>query len=93
MSIIKQKIIPTIRQMKDLESALKTDYEYLVLMNIHVGLAKSIVSHAKREGKKILLHADLIDGLKADEYGAEYIIQEIKPAGIISTRNNVHFIL
>ncbi|MDB4868863.1 MAG: glycerol-3-phosphate responsive antiterminator GlpP [Cohnella sp.] len=64
-------------------------HEYVILMNVHVAMAQSIVSQASKHRKKILLHADLIDGLKSDEYAAEFIAQEIKPAGIISTRNNV----
>ncbi|MCI4171137.1 glycerol-3-phosphate responsive antiterminator, partial [Bacillus spizizenii] len=32
---------------------------------------------------------DLIQGIKHDEYGAEFICQDNKPAGIISTRSNV----
>ncbi|WP_276356658.1 glycerol-3-phosphate responsive antiterminator [Cohnella caldifontis] len=89
MKRFEQKIIPAIRQLKDLEAAFRTDHEYVVLMNVHVAMARSIVSQAEKNGKKILLHADLIDGLKSDEYGAEFLAQEVRPAGIISTRNNV----
>jgi len=39
--------------------------------------------------KKIIIHADLIKGLRADEAGAQFLAQVIKPAGIISTHSNV----
>ncbi len=39
--------------------------------------------------KKIFLHVDLIQGLKSDEYATEYLSQEIKPFGLISTKVNV----
>lgn len=84
-----QKIIPAVRHMKDLEAAFRANCEYIILMNVHVAMAKSIVSQASQHGKKILLHADLIDGLKSDEYATEFLAQEVRPAGIISTRNNV----
>jgi glycerol uptake operon antiterminator len=84
-----QKVIPAIRHLKDLEAAFRTEQEYVVLMNVHVAMARSLVSQAAVHGKKILLHADLIDGLKSDEHAAEFLAQEIKPSGIISTRNNV----
>jgi glycerol uptake operon antiterminator len=84
-----QKVIPAIRHLKDLESAFRTVHDYLILMNVHIAMAKSIVTQAAQHRKKILLHADLIDGLKSDEYAAEFLAQEIRPAGIISTRNNV----
>ena len=37
----------------------------------------------------MLLHADLIDGLKNDEYAADFLCQSIRPAGLISTRAGV----
>lgn len=37
----------------------------------------------------MLLHADLIDGLKNDEYAAEYLCQHVRPSGLISTRASV----
>lgn len=37
----------------------------------------------------MLLHADLIQGLKNDEYAAQYLCQEIRPFGLISTRSSV----
>lgn len=37
----------------------------------------------------MFVHVDLIQGIKHDEYGAEFICQEMKPAGILSTRSSV----
>lgn len=84
-----QRIIPAVRQLKDLEAAFRASQEFIVLMNVHVAMARSIVAQAAQHGKKILLHADLIDGLKSDEHATEFLAQEVRPAGIISTRNNV----
>lgn len=84
-----QQVIPAIRNLRDVEAALRTTKPYLVVMNVHIALARSVVAQAEQHGKKILLHADLIDGLKSDEPAAEFLAQEVRPAGIISTRNNV----
>lgn len=86
---MEQQIVPAVRQLRDLEAAFRTAQEYIVLMNVHVAMARALVSQAAQNGKKVLLHADLIDGLKSDEHGAEFLAQEVRPAGIISTRNNV----
>jgi glycerol uptake operon antiterminator len=86
---IRQHIIPAIRNMKDFDVLLKSEYEYLVLLNVHLAQVHSIVQKAREHNKKMLIHADLIDGLMSDEYATEYLAQEIKPAGIISTRNGV----
>lgn len=84
-----QDILPAVRKIKDLEHLLSESFEYIVLLDSHVGHLKSLVDLAKSHNKKILLHADLIGGLKNDEHAAEFLCQNIKPAGLISTRANV----
>lgn len=68
---------------------MELPYEYVVLLDSHVGQIKAIVDFITSHGKKVLLHADLIEGLKNDEYAAEYLCQAIRPAGLISTRAGV----
>lgn len=82
-------IIPAIRRMKDFEKALESDYEYIVLLETRLSRLKSLVYYSKRAGKKALIHVDLIQGLKADEYGMEFLVREIEPHGILSTRGNI----
>lgn len=89
MGIQDRKILPAARKMKDFEKLLSSTYEYIVLLDCHIRLLKDIVQQAKRHGKKMLLHADLIHGLKNDEYAAEFLCQTIQPAGLISTHSNV----
>jgi glycerol uptake operon antiterminator len=83
------KILPAVRSMKDFEKLLEMPYEYIVLLDSHVANLQNIVQIAKKRGKKMLLHADLIQGLKNDDYAAEFLCQVIRPAGLISTRSNV----
>jgi len=82
-------VLPAIRKLKNFEKALETDSEFIVFLETRIGQLKSLVAHAKRENKKALVHVDLIQGLKSDEYGMEYLIHEIKPDGVLSTRGNV----
>ncbi|MEK8128079.1 glycerol-3-phosphate responsive antiterminator [Paenibacillus filicis] len=84
-----QQILPAARRMKDLEKLMKLSYEYLVILDIHISQVQPAVGLAKAQGKKALLHADLIEGLKNDEYAAEFLCQVVKPAGLISTRSGV----
>jgi glycerol uptake operon antiterminator len=86
---VRQKIWPAIRNLKDFDDLLESDIERLVLLNVHIAQLKSIVKRAKDHKKKIFIHVDLIDGLKSDEYATEFLAQEIRPDGIITTRNNV----
>lgn len=89
MDFHNQKILPAIRNMKQFEVFLTNDYRYGVLLDVHLGHLKGIVKAAERNNKKLFVHVDLIQGIKHDEYGAEFICQEIKPAGILSTRTSV----
>ncbi|HEU5138579.1 MAG TPA: glycerol-3-phosphate responsive antiterminator [Bacillales bacterium] len=89
MAFYGQKILPAVRGMKDFEKLVESQYQYIVLLDTHVGQLRGIVKFAKAHGKKVFLHADLIQGLKTDEYAAEFLCQEIRPDGLISTRTNV----
>lgn len=84
-----QAIIPVIGEMKDVEKLALYNYEYFAILNAHISRLKSIFQMAKQYDKRLLLDIDLIMGLKADEYATEYICQEYKPFGIISTKPNV----
>lgn len=89
MPFANQRILPAIKQMKELEKLLPTPTEYIVLLGGRIGHLKPMIDLANQYRKKVLLHADLIDGLKNDEYAAEYLCQQIRPAGLISTRTVV----
>ncbi|RUS47413.1 glycerol-3-phosphate responsive antiterminator [Cohnella sp. AR92] len=86
-----QSIWPAVKSAKELEAAvsLPEPFTNVVLLGGHLGQMRVMVEHAERHGKKVLLHADLVDGLKNDEYAAEYLCQHVKPAGLISTRASV----
>ncbi|RYG74420.1 glycerol-3-phosphate responsive antiterminator [Lentibacillus lipolyticus] len=81
-------ILPAVRNMKDFEKALESKHHSVVFLETRLAQLKSLVKYAKRANKDVLIHFDLIQGLKADEYGMEFLLREIKPDGIISTRGN-----
>ncbi|MHA6258574.1 glycerol-3-phosphate responsive antiterminator [Sporosarcina sp. CAU 1771] len=83
------KIIPAIRNMKDFDDVLKTDHELIILLETRLSQLESTIKYAKQHKKKVLIHADLVRGLKVDEYGLEYLIHNVKVDGIISTKANV----
>ncbi|OEF99371.1 glycerol-3-phosphate responsive antiterminator GlpP [Vulcanibacillus modesticaldus] len=84
-----QKIIPAIRNMKNFEKALNTEHEYVILLDSNISQLKNIVNYLKKANKKIILHVDLIRGLKNDEHATLFLLNEIKPDGLISTRSQV----
>jgi glycerol uptake operon antiterminator len=88
MSFKGQKVLPAVRKMRDLELLINSHFNYLVLLDIHISQLMSVAQLAKNNGKKLLIHADLIHGLKTDEYAVEFLCQTVKPAGIISTKSS-----
>lgn len=89
MSFFGQRIVPAARSWKDFEALLDSPFPYLVLLDSHVAQVQSVVDEARRHGKRMLIHADLIDGLKNDESAAEFLCQRVRPDGLISTRAGV----
>ena len=86
---MKENILPAIRNMKDLDKLIKTEYKSCVLLDMHIGHLKSILDLLKNKGIECYIHIDLIKGLSHDEYSCEYIIQQYKPKGIVSTKTKV----
>ena len=82
-------VIPAVRKMKDFEKALQSPHEWIVLLETRLGQLKGIMEYTRRYEKKLLLHIDLVQGLKADEYGIEFLAHDIRPDGIVSTRGSV----
>ncbi|MBS4210285.1 glycerol-3-phosphate responsive antiterminator [Bacillus sp. FJAT-50079] len=89
MSFDGQQILPALRDLRQFEKILNSPFEYMVLLEVHISNLKSIIDTASRNHKKVLVHTDLIQGLKTDDYAADYICNNINPAGIISTRSNM----
>lgn len=82
-------IVPAIRKMKDFDRVLETPHESIVFLETRLSQLKSLVKYTKQANKKAFVHFDLIQGLKADEYGMEFLIHDVKPDGILSTRGNI----
>ena len=72
--------------MRDLEKLIKTDYKACVVLDMHIGHLKSIMELLKSHSIECYVHIDLIKGLSHDEFACEYIIQQYKPKGIVSTK-------
>jgi glycerol uptake operon antiterminator len=89
MRLGKQKILPAAKSIKDFEKMMNSRFQTIILLDSHVAQLPSLMKLANLYQKQVLLHVDLIQGLKSDEYAAEFLCQVIKPAGLISTRTPV----
>jgi glycerol uptake operon antiterminator len=84
-----QRLLPAAKSVKDFEKLLESSYEYIVMLDCHLAQLPPLMRLAHQHQKKVILHVDLIQGLKNDEYAAEFLCQMVKPAGLISTRTPV----
>ncbi len=82
-------IIPAIKTHKKLDQFLKSENHYGVLMDFQISQLPPLIKDIKKAGKKVLVHLDLIKGISSDEYGAIYLIQELRVDGIITIKPSV----
>ncbi|MFG6148036.1 glycerol-3-phosphate responsive antiterminator [Halobacillus sp. B23F22_1] len=86
---LNQTVLPAVKNMKDFEKLLQTSTEYIIILESRLGLLHKVVRAGQKAGKKVWVHVDLIQGLKADDYGMEFLGRVVKPDGVISTRSHV----
>ncbi|MFW5893240.1 MAG: glycerol-3-phosphate responsive antiterminator [Bacillota bacterium] len=84
-----QTVIPAISTHQDLDTFLKSDLEYGILMSFQLAQLHDLVQAMHKHGKKVLVHLDMIKGLASDPYGAIYLIQKLRVFGIISIKPKV----
>lgn len=88
----KMKSNPIIAGVKDisrLDEALNSECGIIFLLSGTIFDLKETVSRAKQAGKLVFIHVDLLDGFSKDVTALKYISSEIRPDGIISTKNSL----
>ncbi len=89
MTAFSQPVLLAVSQVKDFEKFLKSSLSTCILMDLHINLLPGMIRSAHSAGKKVFLHADLLRGVSADEFGCEYICQQLKADGVISTKTRI----
>ncbi len=81
-------IIAAVKDLSNLDAALDSDCSVVFLLCGSIFNIKDAVIKAKAKGKIIFIHVDLLDGFSKDVVALRYISEEVKPDGIISTKNS-----
>lgn len=84
----KNPIIAAVKDLDNLDAALNSDCEVIFLLCGTIFNLKEIVEKVKNKNKIIFIHVDLVEGFSRDATALKYIHDEIKPDGIISTKNS-----
>lgn len=82
-------VIAAVKGDESFEDALTSPCQHIFLLKANINTAKYMVERCHNAGKKVYIHIDLAEGFGKDEASLQYISREVKPDGIISTKNNV----
>jgi len=87
--INKNPIIAAINDISKLDDAIDSPCEVIFLLTGNIFNLKSIVDRVKSADMGIYVHIDLIEGFSKDMIALEYINKNIKPDGVITTKNSL----
>lgn len=82
-------IIIAVRDPRDLADAIRTKSQIIFLLTGNVFNLKKMVEICLKADKYVFTHLDLVKGYSQDNYFIKYLKNDIKPTGIISTKNSV----
>ncbi|NMA86995.1 MAG: glycerol-3-phosphate responsive antiterminator [Tissierellia bacterium] len=82
-------IIAAVNDLERLDEALDSPCESIFLLTGNIFNLKEIAHRVKSKDKGLYIHVDLIDGFSKDTWGLEYIVKNIYPDGIITTKSNL----
>lgn len=82
-------IIPSIRKLKYLDDALKSDSPFILLSDVHIGNLKSLTKKCHEENKKVIVHLDLVEGLTKDTKGVKILKELFEVDGVISPNQRI----
>lgn len=84
--LIENPVIAAIRNDNDLEAALVSEAEIIFVLYGDIMNIECICNKIKEKNKIVFVHIDLIEGLRGDSRGLEYIKEYADPTGIITTK-------
>lgn len=87
--IKKCPVIAAIRDIDYVDMALSRKIQCVFLLTGSILNIKYVVHCIKKARKRAFLHLDLVEGISKDSEGTKYIVEEIRPDGIITTRSNL----
>lgn len=82
------KIIAAVKNEEDFKVALSSKADTVFLLSTDIFSLKNRIDDAHKNGKKIYVHFDFINGLGKDKFGLQYV-KHISPDGIISVKPNI----
>ncbi|MFT0846984.1 glycerol-3-phosphate responsive antiterminator [Actinomycetaceae bacterium L2_0104] len=82
-------VIPSVRRIRELDRALKSPSEYILLSEVHIGNLQAFAAKCAAANKKVLVHADLIGGFKPDREGIKLLRNMYHVSGVLTQSSQV----
>lgn len=87
--LVENPVIAAIRNDEDLEKVIKTSVQIVFVLYGSILNISDICRKLNAAHKTVFIHLDLIEGLKCDCAGMEFIKENANPVGIITTKVNI----
>lgn len=79
------QIIPSVLELRNLDKALDSGAEYVLLTNTHIGNLAAFSKRIREYDKKVLVHLESIGGFKPDAAGMQLLRNQFGVSGIFSS--------
>ncbi|WP_040210471.1 glycerol-3-phosphate responsive antiterminator [Clostridium polynesiense] len=84
--LIENPIVAAIRNDDDLHKVLESSAKIVFVLYGSLLNIVNICTELKKRNKIVFIHLDMVDGLKADQKGIEFIKSAASPFGVITTK-------
>lgn len=84
--LIENPVVAAIRDEKGLNQVIKSKALIVFVLYGNIMNIVEICNKLKENNKIVFVHVDLIEGLRGDHIGIEFIKQHVKPFGILTTK-------
>jgi len=83
---IKAPVFAAVRKNRDISRAIASPVKTIFLLSGSIGTIADACCQIEQTGRHCLIHVDLIDGLRPDQQGIEFLAASARPTGIITTK-------
>lgn len=81
-------VIAAVKNVADLDTAINSQVTTIFVLQANIFNIRLIVDKIKASNKSALIHIDFLEGIGKDNIAIDYIVDVIRPDGIISTKSN-----
>ncbi|AMD87742.1 hypothetical protein AXF14_09280 [Actinomyces radicidentis] len=79
------RVIPSVRNPRQLEQALASPSDEVLLTGVHIGNLAALARRARESGKEVMVHSDLVGGFRADTEGIRLLANEFHVDTVFSS--------